>query len=201
MLLALLIGQACEGPDGPAGPPGPQGDPGPAGTPGLPGAPGTAATSMVYEFGGWNFAAATNYSEPLDFADNKMEVSESDAILVYRLWNVVEEVAIWRMLPQVIFFPVENSTQKETLQYDFVHYLEGLTIFMDGSINLATLGTGWTTDQVFRIVVIPGEFAQRQDGTKKKINLADYNVDYNDYEAVIKYFRLSDKNVRRINVK
>jgi hypothetical protein len=202
MLLALFFSQACEGPEGPAGAPGPAGPQGPAGAPGATGPAGTPATSSVYEFNNWDFTAADNFALELDFALNEIEVSESDAILVYRLWDQLEDgTPIWRMLPQLIFFPVENSNQKVTLQYDFVHTQQLLAIIMSGSVDLATLGAGWTTDQVFRIVVIPGTFAQRTDGTKKKINLADYNVDYNNYEAVIKYFRLSDKNVRRLNRK
>lgn len=202
MLLALFFSQACEGPEGPAGAPGPAGPQGPAGAPGATGPPGTPATSSVYEFNNWDFTAADNFVAELDYALNGVEATESDAILVYRLWDVLDDgTPIWRMLPQLVFFPVENSNEKLTLQYDFVHGADFLAILMNGTVDLTTLGTGWTTGQVFRIVVIPGEFAQRTDGTKKKINLADYNVDYNNYEEVIKFFRLSDKNVRRVSRK
>jgi hypothetical protein len=201
MMLALFLSQACEGPEGPAGAPGPAGPPGPAGTTGTQGAPGTPATSMIYEIGGWNFTAETNFELGIVFADYEMPVTESDAILVYRLWNVVEQTPVWRILPQVIYLPAQDTTQKVTLQYDFVHSPEALAIFMDGTADLNTLPEGLTTEQVFRIVVIPGQIAERRDGTKKKMNLSDYNVDYNNYEEVIKFFRLSDKNVRKISLK
>jgi hypothetical protein len=199
MLLALFFSQACEGPEGPQGPPGPQGDPGQQGPTGP---AGTPASSTVYDIGDWDFTADEEFTLGLSFPDNDIEISESDALLVYRLWNVVDQKPVWRMLPQIIYFPPADTTlpanQKETLQYDFVHTPEELAIFMDGTVDLTKLGAGWTTDQVFRLVVVPGEFAQRTDGTKRKINLSDYNVDYNNYEAVIKYFRLSDKHVRKI---
>lgn len=206
MLLALLLSQACEGPEGPQGPPGPEGPPGQAGAPGAPGPAGTPASSTVYDIGDWDFTAAEDFTLGISFPDNGIEVSESDALLVYRLWNVTDAgTPIWRMLPQTVYFPPADTTlpasARESLQYDFVHTFEELAIFMDGTVDLNTLGEGWTTDQVFRLVVVPGEFAQRTDGTKSKINLADYNVDYNDYEAVIKYFRLSDKHVRKIRVR
>lgn len=203
MMLGLFMNQACEGPEGPPGPAGPQGAAGAQGPAGPAGPPGTPASSTVYDITGWDFTADNNYQLGLDFAANGLAVSEADAILVYRLWGATnDQKPIWRMLPQLIYFaPPEGSTQKETLQYDFVYTPAGLAIFMDGTTNLATLGASWTTDQVFRVVVIPGEFGQRKDGTKTKINLADYNVDYNNYEEVIKYFRLADKNVRRINPK
>jgi hypothetical protein len=201
MLLALLCSQACEGPEGETGPAGPAGPQGPAGATGPQGPPGTPASSTVYDISGWDFTPQDTFRLGLSFAANQVEVGEADAILVYRLWTVVDQTPVWRMLPQIIYFPIAGSTQKETLQYDFVHTPEDMLIFMDGTVDLTKLGPIWTTGQVFRIVVVPGEFAQRTDGTKKKINLADYNVDYNDYEAVIKYFRLSDKNVRKIKLR
>lgn len=214
MLLALFFSQACEGPEGPPGPAGPQGTAGAAGAPGAPGAagpqgpPGTPASSTVYDIGDWDFTAEDNFTLGLSFADNEIEVSESDAILLYRLWSVVGQAPnqkpVWRMLPQLIYFAPDTTqpaAPRETLQYDFVHTPDELAIFMDGTVDLTKLNARWTTDQVFRLVVVPGEFAQRTDGTKRKINLADYNVDYNDYEAVIKYFKLSDKNVRKLNLR
>jgi hypothetical protein len=198
MLLALFFSQACEGPEGPQGPPGPAGPQGQAGAPGATGPPGpagTPASSTVYDITGWNFSADTTQLG-FAFADLEINVSEADAILVYRLSGVFEEKPIWRMLPSIIYF---SEPKGATLQYDFLYTPEELLIFIDGTVDLATLGEGWTKDQVFRLVVVPGEFGQRTDGTKRKINLADYNVDYNDYHAVIKYFRLSDKSVRRIN--
>jgi hypothetical protein len=198
LLLALIVSQACEGPEGPAGAPGPQGPQGPAGaagTAGAAGAPGSSVSSTIYEISGWNFAADTTQLG-FSFADFNIPVNDSDAVLVYRLRGVVNNTTpVWSMLPQLIFFP-----DKTTLQYDFIHSSQALAIFINGSVNLDSLGTQWTKNQVFRLVVIPGQFGLRTDGTRRKINLADYNVDYKNYEAVLKYFRLSDKNVRRISL-
>jgi hypothetical protein len=212
MISALLFTLACEGPEGPAGAPGPQGPAGANGTAGPPGPAGTSTAadstlSTIYQITGWNFTAQEDFGLGINFDDQNIAFSNTDALLIYRLWTVLGDtttglIPVWRMLPQTIYFrSAQDTTKKETLQYDFLFTPNEAFIFLDGTVDLTQLNAAWTTNQTFRFVVIPGEFGQRSDGTKRKINLKDFNVDYNDYNAVIKYFRLSDKKVNHINLR
>jgi hypothetical protein len=208
MMLALLFTLACEGPEGPSGAPGPQVAADPNGAAGPGPARAIAATdstsSRIYQISGWNFTAEGEFGLGIGFANNQIAFSDTDALLIYRLWTVIGDtttgpIPVWRMLPQTVYFRSEqDSTKKETLQYDFLYTRDQAFIFLDGTVDLTQLGSVWTTNQTFRFVIIPGEFGMRTDGTKRKINLKDFNVDYSDYNAVIKYFRLSDKKVQHL---
>lgn len=187
LITLLALGVACEGPEGP---PGPQGEPGLQGAQGPQGPQGPAGTSQsgqVLDIGGWTFNAENEYALGLGFEDYGMEVLESDIVLVYRFHDVFEEMIVWKALPQMIMF------EEGILQYDFLHTVEFVVITMRSQFDIAQLGEGWTTDQAFRIVVVPGEAVNgRTSGPP---------VDYSNYEEVIKYYNISDTNVPRYTYK
>lgn len=126
------------------------------------------------------------------FEDYEVEVLESDIVLVFRLHSAYEDdqgnpIAVWRPLPQIVMF------EEGMLQYDFLFSYELLAIFMDTEFDIAELGEGWTTDQIFRIVIVPGEAVNaRTNGTK---------VDHSNYEEVMRYYKLSDKKVPKYEYK
>lgn len=189
MLVALMFTIACEGPEGP---PGPEGIPGAQGPQGPQGPPGATQTGQVLDIGGWDFTEENEYFLGIAFEDYDIEILESDIALVFRLHTVYEDdngegVAVWRALPQIVMF------EEGMLQYDYIFSYEFLAIFMDTQFDISELGEGWTTDQAFRIVVVPGEAVNaRTRGTA---------VDHSNYEEVIKYYNLSDKKVPQYRYK
>lgn len=182
-LFTLIFAVACEGPEGP---PGPEGEPGAQGPQGPQGPEGTAQKGQVLDIGGWNFSEENEYFLVLNFEEYNLTVLESDIVLVYRLHNVYEGedgegVIVWKALPQIVMF------EEGILQYDFIHSFEFAGIFIDTGFEISELGEGWTTDQAFRIVVVPGEAVNgRTSGAV---------VDHSNYDEVIKHYNLSDKKV------
>ncbi len=168
-LVALFIFQACEGPIGPPGPVGPQGPQGPQG------ADGTNIVSEVFEVE-VTFTEEDQYSALFLF---EPEIFESDVVLAYNLWGVVEDNPIWRALPQSVFF--ENGI----LVYNYDFTTADFSLFLDGAIDPSTLGPEWTDNQIFRIVVVPGEFSGAR-------------IDWTNYEAVVEFLGLEDSDFKRI---
>ncbi len=193
MVLALGIGQACEGPEGPEGAPGPQGTPGSQGPQGPQGPAGTSATAGVYEFG-VNFEADTsnNYRFIVDFEANEIEVGVDDVVLVYMLagnaGTETEPILLWSPMPQTIPFG------EETVTYNYAAANIGLLLYLQPSFDLATLSedvrSAITDNHGFRMVIIPGTLMNGK--TSKPA------VDFNKYEEVIKFFNIDDKKVRKI---
>lgn len=83
--------------------------------------------------------------------------------------------------------------EEGTLQYDFIHTFDAINIFLDAQFDLAELGAGWTQEQVFRIVIIPGEFVNGRTAGK--------GLDYNNYEAVAKFFNIKESDVKKLELK
>ena len=154
---------SCTGPVGPPGIPGPQG------VPGAPGAPGGIEYAKAFEIV-TNFTAANEYSlvEPYGF-----EVFDSDVTLVYVLWDVLDDdTPVWRLLPQTAY--LSNGI----LSYNYDFTVADVSIFLDGTVaDFGTVPDAYRIDQVFRVVVIPGEFVPggRQDFTYEKV-MKSYNI-------------------------
>ncbi len=136
LLLAISVTflfSSCEGPQGPPGP------------------PGYDNLGQVFETN-INFNEGNNYSRLITFPNN-IEVFESDVVLVYLLEDVVNGYDVWTPLPQTYFL------NQGTLLYTFDHTFLDVNIFLDANFNLNTLGSDFTNDQIFRIAILPSEYA------------------------------------------
>ncbi len=123
---------------------------------GPPGADGVNILGQVFEVT-VDFTPGNDYSNLITIPSN-IEVYESDAILVYLLEDVVSDGAggsldVWSQLPQTFF------VDQGTLTYNFDHTFLDVRLFLDANFNLDLLGSVFTNDQTFRIVVVPAEFA------------------------------------------
>ncbi|WKN31340.1 hypothetical protein PZB74_20525 [Porifericola rhodea] len=175
--LIVLFFMSCEGPTGPEGPPGPQGQDG---------IDGFNIVGSVLEIE-TDFNPSNDYLVRFEFPPDEVEVLESDIVLVYLLWDVTEDsngdpLPIWRLLPQNVFF--DNGT---VLQYNYDNTFLDVQIFLEGSVDLSTLGNEWTQDQIFRIVVVPADF----------VNNARIDIDYSDYYEVVRTFKLEDSHLKK----
>lgn len=162
---------ACEGDRGPQGPAGPQGPQGPAGG-------GDGAVNEVFEVI-VDFTAANDYFEAFTLDP---ELGEADMLLVYLLWEMDGNTDIWRPLPQTLFLP------EGILKYNFDFTLFDFGLFLEGDFNLANLGPEWTDDQVFRIVVVPGQFLMEHP-----------DLGTADYETVMEVLGKTEADVARID--
>ena len=188
MLLALIISQACEGPEGEVGP---QGDPGPTGATGPAGPAGTSGQATVFEVGD-TLTADNNYSIGIGFAANDIEVSESDVVLVYLLAFTDEDAAgniipFWSPLPQTYYF------NNNPVMYNYYFATLGVVMYLDAAeAVLPTLSEAYT-NAVFRVVIIPGT-ALNGRTTKP-------NIDYKNYSEVAKYYNITEASIKKVNLK
>ena len=163
-LLGILLFQGCEGPEGPAG---------------IDGLDGVNIVSEVFEVE-VNFTAANNFSEQFNFTPN---IIESDVVLAFIEWEIDGGNTVWRALPQNVFF---NEGGVLIYNYDFSK--ADFRLFLDGAINPTTLGTEWTLNQLFRVIVVPGDYASNR-------------IDFTNYEAVTKMLGLKDEDFKRIDLR
>jgi hypothetical protein len=151
-LIVLLISVTLLSCEGPVGPPGP---------PGFDGLDGVNILGSVFE-ANVTFTPGNGYSALVPFPNN-IEVFESDVVMVYLLEEQVPDpsgpIDVWTPLPQSFF--LDGGGQ---VVYNFNHTFLDVNLFLDGNVNLNTLGPGFTNNQVFRIAIIPAEFAENFDG-------------------------------------
>lgn len=158
---------SCSGDEGPVGPQGP---------------PGEALLGTVFDIEG-DFTAANDYSIVVDYADfTDVEVFESDVVLVYLMVGTDgeaggEDVPVWRLLPQTYY--VEGGT----MQYNYDYTFFDVNIFLDGDVDLSTLDPVFTNDQVFRIAILPAEFAETT------------GVDVTNYQEVMSALKLRESEI------
>ena len=155
LFVTAMLLTACTGSQGPPGPPG------------VPGNDGGLIAASAFEIT-VNFNAGNEYS----FTENyNFEVLASDVTLVYLLWDTIAGKDIWRLLPQSVAFDNGNLIYN----YDFTQ--TDVRFFLDGTVNFSTLGTEWTQNQVFRVVVIPADNVDGVDISNLDEIMQSYNFD------------------------
>jgi hypothetical protein len=99
-----------------------------------------------------SFTAANNYSKLITL---NPPIYNSDMVVVYRLFDVINGQNLWRQLPQAVYL-----VQGE-LDYNFDFTRNDISLFLESDFDLATLGSAWSQNQVFRVVIIPGYFSNK----------------------------------------
>ena len=148
ILVLLFVGllTSCIGDIGPQGPPGFDGFDGLDGLDGNDGLIGS-----IFEAEG-NFTEANAYEF---FADipTTIDILDTDIVIAYVLSGVDNEVDIWEPLPQTLFI------EDEILLYGYDFTVTDIRFFLDGNISFASLDALYTDNIVFRVAVIPADFA------------------------------------------
>ncbi len=119
---------------------------------------------QTFELENVNFVAP-EYAVNIPFPNN-VEVFGSDAILVYRLEDIVNGNDVWEPLPTPVIF-LENNGE---LNYRFNHTVNDVDIYLE-TPDISLIGDNYRINQVFRIVVVPSGFA-----TNTNIDLSDFNA-------------------------
>ena len=165
ILLLAFVGtfafQGCSGPEGPQG------------------ATGYSAEAEVFEVT-TSFSTSNNFAKLVTL---NPAILNSDMVLVYRLFDVVNGADVWRSLPQTVYL-----TQGD-LDYNFDFTKYDVNIFLDSNFDLTTLSPSWAQNQVFRVVIIPGYLSNKKRKT----------IDFNDYNAVVKAFNINKNQIKTLN--
>lgn len=179
-LLASVLFVSCTGP---AGSEGLEGLPGPQGPKGDPGT-STNIVGTAFDVTG-TFNTGNDYRIYFEFPKDKVEVFESDAVLVYRQWETVKDgnntLSVWRALPQTTFLPAG------ALQYNFDHTFVDVSMFVDTQFDRTTLESKWTANQKFRVVIVPADFPKNGRLAKP--------IDYTNYEEVNELLQLDQRKI------
>lgn len=130
--------------------------------------------SQVFEYSNVNFLP-NNFTSVLVFP---RPIFNSDMVLVYRLSGVFQGEDVWKLLPESYYFP--DGTLDLRYDFDFTRF--DAEISMQG-FDLLSVSPGFRLNQVFRVVVIPGFFAN-----KNAVNL-------NDYKAVIEAYGIDESKM------
>ncbi len=160
-VFALLL-TACEGPQGP---------------PGFDGRDGLNAD----EYAALSFEANVNFQFFDDtglqeaFVNLPFDILDSDVVLVYRLDEIVTIDGIptdaWSPLPQNFF--LDNN---DIIQYVFNHTFADVKLLIDGNFDLSTLDTGFTQNQIFRIIILPADAINGIDISNINDVMSAFNV-------------------------
>lgn len=126
-----------------------------------------------------SFSAANSYSRIITL---NPPIYSSDMVLVYRLFDVVNGEDVWRTLPQAVYLP------QGELDYNFDFTRNDVNIFLDSDFDLTTLSSSWTQSQVFRVVIIPGYFSNKNASS----------VDFSNYDEVVKRYNLTESQIKTI---
>jgi hypothetical protein len=105
-----------------------------------------------------DFTNSNDYSQLVNIPSD-IEVYESDVILVYWLEDVIsgtngETFDIWTPLPQTIYL------DQGSFQYNFNHTFIDVLLFLQGNVNLNSLGSSLTNNQTFKIAIVAAAFAE-----------------------------------------
>jgi len=163
--IGSIVFSGCEGPEGPRG------------------ETGYSAESAVIDLKNVNFTVDQNGDYTV-YRQFNFNVLLTDNVVMYRLSGTIDSnTPIWQPIPRTLYF--DNSTNEFDYDYDFS--LEDYTIYAGGNYDITTT-PGLLNDETFRIVVIPGYFANKNS-----------NLDKMDYDTLIKTYKIDDSKVRVIN--
>lgn len=162
-VIGLVAFSSCEGPEGP---------------PGEPGLIGTVYENVAPNY--YNFTAANNFSARFTFPT---PIYDSDVVLVYRFDGTdAGNRPVWQFLPETYYF--DDGTRDFSFKYIFTYnYVD---IYMDGNDLTHPDLNEYRLNQIFRIVVVPADFAN----TLNKNNYLDVVNKLNIKESQIHEIKL-----------
>jgi hypothetical protein len=101
-------------------------------------------------------------------------------VLVYRLGGVDNGKAIWEFLPETYY--QANDARDFSFNFNFTYsYVD---IYLSGT-DLITVPDGYRLNQIFRIVVVPADFASK--------------VNTKNYLEVMNALNVKESQVQKIN--
>ncbi|MCU7614108.1 hypothetical protein N0B16_06630 [Chryseobacterium sp. GMJ5] len=124
-----------------------------------------------------------------------LAIANTDAILVYRNTNSnTSNGAVWQLIPKTYYLDdVNNLPVGRELDYNFDFTSQDVQIRTEANFNQSSqITTGeiaqYLTNQTFRIIILPA------DPNKNS------TLNYNDYNAVIKYYNIDESKVIKTTV-
>lgn len=133
--------------------------------------------STVYDITG-NFAKGTDGIYAISRTFNRA-IPNTDVILVYRLKEMSNGQPVWQQIPRTLYL------DQGELDYDFDFTKSDIKIMVGGNYDISKTPT-YLNNQTFRVVFVPAAAGKNA------------NVDYADYNSVVKFYNLNDRNVKKL---
>ena len=153
----LVLFNSCIGDIGPQGPPG---------FDGFDGADGLIGSIFEVEA----TFAPDGYEYTVDIPTS-IQVFDTDIVMAYVLTDDSDGLDIWEPLPQTLFFG------NDILLYGYDYTLADVRFFLDGTIDLNTLDPLFTDNILFRVAVIPADYAASINTLNMNEVMGALNVD------------------------
>lgn len=125
----------------------------------------------------------TNYLYGINKVFNS-PLSGSDVVLIYR--KNVEKDNSWQLLPKTVYVTAG------AFDYTFDFTVNDIQIYADSNFNFNLTNQNndfknqFLNNQVFRVVLVPASAGKNT------------NVDYSDYNSVIRYYNIDDTKVKTL---
>lgn len=111
-------------------------------------------------------------------------MKETDMVLVYK--KVGSNPTVWEKL-SLSYYVSNDPADPRRYEYYFDFAQNDIQIYAEGNYNLATTPDVISNANIFRILVIPANAFKMGNGGA---------VDFNDYNAVIKYYNIDDSKAK-----
>jgi hypothetical protein len=162
-VVGLVAFSSCEGPEGPQGEPGYN----------IVGTVYENTSNNYYKFTSPDYGVTFNFPTP---------IFDSDVVLVYRFDGVDNgNRPVWQALPETYY--LADGTREFSFKYVFT--FNYVNIYLDGN-NRASIPADYRLDQIFRIVVVPADFAA--------------SVNKNNYLDVVTKLNIKESQIHEIKL-
>lgn len=138
--------------------------------------------SEVFEYSNVDFYSSNGYSVILNYPHT---IYTSDMVLVYRLASYGSSGDVWKPMPETYYF--NDGTLDFGYDNDFTRYDAQVNLF---GYDLPGLSNSYKLDQVFRVVIIPAYFGNKNSDA----------VNFDDYDSVIKHYKLDESKITKIKM-
>lgn len=133
----------------------------------------------VYEIKNENFTRENDYYYSLSKSFNRPLYS-GDMVLIFKQDGILNGNPIWVPLPKSYYL------SEGYLEYTYDFTINDIKIYADADFNL--VNTSYISGQTFRVLVVPAIQGRTTNTT----------VDLKDYNSVIKYYNINDKNIKKL---
>ena len=132
----------------------------------------------VYEFRNENFTLKDGFYTITKTFNNPL--FNGDMVLIFKQDGIINGNQIWVPLPKSYY------TSDGYLEYTFDFTNNDIQIYADADFSLTN--TPYIKGQTFRILIVPAILGRSANST----------VDLTDYNSVIKYYNINDKNIKKL---
>ncbi len=130
----------------------------------------------VFETGTVSFTTTNNFIVRYNFPGT---IYDSDMVLVYRLAGIVNGADLWEFLPETYYF----ADGTRDFSYNFNFTKSYVDIYLNGN-DLISVPSGNRLNQIFRIVIVPANFATSLKSTNYNVVMSALNIKDNQIQKI-----------------